>query len=111
MIVAVNASSEVHYAACASVNRVVTRHCLQAYASQMAGQEPITYSLTLPARTLRSVPSSTGPPQWIIGTTSLREENEVADTVLNHDGIQGAGCACTAQLPPTTSGSGNRSGY
>uniref|UniRef100_A0A383VHU4 EIPR1-like beta-propeller domain-containing protein n=1 Tax=Tetradesmus obliquus TaxID=3088 RepID=A0A383VHU4_TETOB len=39
--------------------------------------EAITFSLTLPSRTLRAVPAGDGVTQWIVGTTSLREENEV----------------------------------
>jgi hypothetical protein len=40
--------------------------------------EAITFSLTLPSRTLRSVPDADGVTQWIVGTTSLREENEAS---------------------------------
>eukprot|EP00878_Enallax_costatus_P027930 GHUV01030119.1.p1 GENE.GHUV01030119.1~~GHUV01030119.1.p1 ORF type:complete len:321 (+),score=73.78 GHUV01030119.1:554-1516(+) len=42
----------------------------------MTSPEAITYSLTLPARTLRSVPDDQVT-QWLVGTTSLREENEI----------------------------------
>jgi hypothetical protein len=40
--------------------------------------EAITFSLTLPSRTLRAVPAADGVTQWIVGTTSLREENEAS---------------------------------
>lgn len=43
--------------------------------------EAVTYSVHLPTRTLQAVPSSSseGRSQWIVGTTSLREENEVRE--------------------------------
>jgi hypothetical protein len=41
--------------------------------------EAVSYSVKLPARTLHAVPASSsgGKSQWIVGTTSLKEENEV----------------------------------
>jgi hypothetical protein len=41
--------------------------------------EAVSYSINLPARTLRAVPASSSDKRshWIVGTTSLREENEV----------------------------------
>eukprot|EP00882_Tetradesmus_deserticola_P030291 GHRQ01033992.1.p1 GENE.GHRQ01033992.1~~GHRQ01033992.1.p1 ORF type:complete len:134 (+),score=38.56 GHRQ01033992.1:24-404(+) len=47
--------------------------------------EAVTFSLTLPARTLRAVPAENGVTQWIAGTTSLREENEVR--LLEYDPV------------------------
>lgn len=46
--------------------------------------EAVSYSIKLPARTLRAVPASSNDkkPQWIVGTTSLREENEVRCLLL-----------------------------
>lgn len=41
--------------------------------------ESTTYSLKYPARALASYSNGTGRSQWIVGTNSLREENEVRE--------------------------------
>lgn len=47
------------------------------------GDAAVTYSLKYQARVLTSLPSDSVNSKWIVGTTALREENEVCSEPMH----------------------------